>query len=37
MVETAKAYMRDVTTIDREWLTELAPDFYKLAEAPRHR
>ena len=27
-VRTGKEYMRDVTSIDPEWLPELAPHFY---------
>ncbi|GAB5587907.1 hypothetical protein Unana1_02807 [Umbelopsis nana] len=29
VVETNQAYMRDVTVIEPEWLTELAPHFYE--------
>nr|KAG5708056.1 hypothetical protein BaRGS_025194 [Batillaria attramentaria] len=29
VVHTAKEYMRDVTTIEPEWLRELAPHFYQ--------
>ncbi|KAJ3271239.1 ATPdependent RNA helicase, partial [Borealophlyctis nickersoniae] len=30
VVETTKPYMRDVTVIEPEWLTELAPHYYEL-------
>ncbi|KAJ3033033.1 ATPdependent RNA helicase [Rhizophlyctis rosea] len=30
VVETTKAYMRDITVIQAEWLTELAPHYYEL-------
>ncbi|CAO1632077.1 unnamed protein product [Parajaminaea phylloscopi] len=35
LVQTTKSFMRDVTVIERDWLTELAPHFYQLSEAQR--
>jgi ATP-dependent RNA helicase DDX35 len=29
VMETSKMYMRDVTVIERDWLAELAPDYYE--------
>ncbi|KAJ3165388.1 ATPdependent RNA helicase [Geranomyces variabilis] len=33
VVETTKPFMRDLTVIEPEWLTELAPHFYELKTA----
>ncbi|CAO3629658.1 unnamed protein product [Cunninghamella blakesleeana] len=33
IVFTSKEYMREVTAIDARWLTELAPTFFKVADA----
>lgn len=35
VVETNQAYMRDLTVIEPDWLTELAPHFYEYKETPR--
>ena len=35
VVETNQAYMRDLTVIDAEWLTELAPHFYEVKTRKR--
>lgn len=38
VVQTSRSYMRDVTAIERDWLVELAPHFYRLSEIkmPQH-
>ncbi|KAI8079931.1 P-loop containing nucleoside triphosphate hydrolase protein [Halteromyces radiatus] len=35
VVETNKAYMRDLTAIDEAWLAELAPHFYQYANTKK--
>ncbi|KAL9270349.1 putative pre-mRNA-splicing factor ATP-dependent RNA helicase DEAH5, partial [Drosera capensis] len=35
LVMTTKAYMREVTAIDPKWLVELAPRFFKAADATK--
>ncbi|KAK9767329.1 hypothetical protein K7432_002950 [Basidiobolus ranarum] len=35
VVETTKAYMRDITVVEPAWLTELAPHFYEVKEPRR--
>lgn len=31
MLQTAKCYMRDVTVVEMEWLSDLAPEYYELS------
>ncbi|CED83397.1 pre-mrna splicing factor [Phaffia rhodozyma] len=35
VVQTTKNFMRDITVIEKDWLTELAPHFYEIKERPR--
>ena len=32
VMHTSKAFMRDVTVVDPEWLTELAPHYYEAVQ-----
>jgi len=36
LVQTTKEYMREVSTIDPKWLTEVAPRFFKESNDPNH-
>lgn len=35
VVQTTKYYMRNVTVIEPEWLSELAPHFYKIKDTKK--